>query len=436
MYHFIADGENAPNIVFAAMDKDIAAENFNVCANNIRSWPKEFAKQFKIKDQQKLITYGLGGELRAVSGDGNKMHSKNISCLILDELHTYYLPKHVELITGGRSSMGAREQPITLITSTAGTQRSISCKNEWDYAEKIRDGKENDKTYLPIIYAAHKDADPSDENTWIAANPNINLTVPIDFFRNEWQAMKQTPHGIDDFRRLYLNQWVACRTRWIDMDCIYEAKQLYQMPDEATRKKHECILGVDISANRDVTAIVANWLIDGVWYAEPHFAIPEKSADNRDRKDLTMYTSKWKDQNLTLTSGNCIDEDFIIAKMKELCGKYDVKCIAYDRYKMTTPIAKMMDEGIECLPVSQGKMDQEPATNYFERLWLNKKFVCNNLILDWMASNTEISTDTNGNKKVVKPTHDSPYKIDGIAAVINACHYQLTQENAYSPIVC
>jgi len=103
----------------------------------------------------------------------------------MDELHAwtgYYRTFYDTLVTGSAS----RTQPLHLIITTAGDDNSKLWLDDYSYACNVVDGTFKDESLFAIIYELDKDDDPADESLWIKANPNLNVSVKLDYLRQLW----------------------------------------------------------------------------------------------------------------------------------------------------------------------------------------------------------------------------------------------------------
>ena len=118
------------------------------------------------------------------------------------------------MVTG----MGAREQPLEFIISTAGSNWFGPCGQHWKECQEILEGTRVDETTFCIIYAADKDDDWQDENTLIKANPNYGISVDVDGLKNQLNKAKQSARKQNAFKTKHLNLWVGAKESWLNME--------------------------------------------------------------------------------------------------------------------------------------------------------------------------------------------------------------------------
>lgn len=101
----------------------------------------------------------------------------------------------------------------------------------------------------------HEDRDPTKRSSWRAANPAVGFTQSIDAVAAAYKTME-----LDDFRRAFLNQWIAARIdRVITMD-LWLPNQVTQSP---LTPGAPLWLAFDVAPARDGAAIVSAGQLEG-----------------------------------------------------------------------------------------------------------------------------------------------------------------------------
>lgn len=94
------------------------------------------------------------------------------------------------------TGMGAREQPMTLIITTAGYDITSPCYEKRTQVVEIlrrtRNGEENE-TIFGLIYGLDDDDDWTTPEALIKANPNYGISVKADFLRAKQLLGMSTP---------------------------------------------------------------------------------------------------------------------------------------------------------------------------------------------------------------------------------------------------
>lgn len=99
------------------------------------------------------------------------------------------------------TGMGAREQPMTLIITTAGYDITSPCYEKRTQVVEIlrrtRNGEENE-TIFGLIYGLDDDDDWTTPEALIKANPNYGISVKADFLRAKQLLGMSTPADKQD----------------------------------------------------------------------------------------------------------------------------------------------------------------------------------------------------------------------------------------------
>lgn len=415
LYLLFADNEEGAEVYSAAAERDQASLVFDTAAKMVRNG--SLSSRCKIIDSTKRIVYYKTGSLyHAISADARSKHGFNAHGVIYDELH---VAPNRDLWDVLATSMGAREQPLMVAITTAGYDRTSICWELHSYAVDIFEGRAEDPSFYPCIYAADENDDWEDEDVWSKANPNLEQSVSLDFLRQEYKRAKQIPAYQNTFRRLYLNQWVTQAVRWLDMESW---RACGDMPDEEVLKNNTGWLALDLSSTTDLSALVLAVPDDeGVIHVKLWCWCPEENIVLRSDRDKVPY-EYWVQQGwLEATPGNVVDYQWIRKKINDLKEEYShIQGVAYDRWGATQlSIQLEQEDGIYVLPHGQGYKDMSPAMKQTEQRILSKQIRHgNNPVLEWAINNVSVVSDPSENIKADKSK--STERIDPAIALIMA----------------
>jgi len=425
LYLLFADGEPGAEIYSAAADREQASLVFNAAATMVRK-SKWLSGISRIVDSQKrIVFYKKNSFYRAISSEAYSKHGFNAHAVVYDELH---VAPNRDLWDTLQTSMGARRQPLMLAITTAGYDRNSICWEVHEYARQVRDGVIKDPSFLPVIYSADPEDDWTDEKVWAKANPNLGVTIKLDFLRQECQRAKEIPAYQNTFRRLYLNQWTQQDTRWIDMEAWRECGGKVDYEELANLR---CWAGVDLSTTTDISscALVFEPDSDGVVHVLSYNWVPRENIAARVRCDRVPYDLWAQQGHITATEGNVIDYDYIrIAITDEIKRRFPLlQVVGYDPWNATKWAIDLESEGVPVMEVRQGFKTMSPACKELERLIIGRKLRHNNNpVLTWAMDNLVVAQDPAGN---IKPAKDkSTERIDPAVAVIIAISTMLQSE--------
>ena len=416
------DGEAAPEVYGAAVDRNQAGLVYRPAANMVRQNPA-LSKRCVCRDSMKrIINRENNGFYQVLSAEVPQKHGLNVHGCVIDELHAQPNRDLYDVLT--KYSGSARTQPLWVFITTAGTDRNSICYELHEKARQILNGTREDPTFYPVIYGLDDGEDWTDEANWYKANPSLGTILTIEDFRRDFEEAKQNPADENQFRQLRLNQWVKQNVRAIPLAkwdaCGGPIQSLYGRPVYG---------GLDLSATDDLTALcIAASTEDGYLDVMPHFWIPEDRMREHERKHRVPYT-KWIQQGfVTATPGSVIDYKFVIKDIADTCEALDLREMAFDRWGAAKVVQDLEELGFSLDPKArrrkliqfgQGYASMSAPTKELLRLVGDGKIRHgNNPVLRWNIDNFVTRSDPAGN---VKPDKEkATQKIDGVVAMIMA----------------
>lgn len=246
LYFLLADGEPSPLVVCAASTKEQANLVFGAARTMCELSPtlSKYTETFRDEIQAKTP---FGGALKRVAAVDGANDGMNISAVICDELHEWSGEKGESVWTVLTNGTGAREQPMVLQITTAGYDRTSLCYREYERCRQIESGESDRRNYHFCWIAAPDGADPTDPETWRAANPSYGVTVSEEFFADQFATKP-----LFVFQRYFLNQWTEGEDSWLPIGA-WEACE-----DRSAEIPYGSPIwvGVDVGIKRDCTAVV------------------------------------------------------------------------------------------------------------------------------------------------------------------------------------
>ncbi len=417
LYMLYADNEPSAEVYGAASDRQQASIVFDVAKKMVEMTPALMKRSKIMAAQKRLVNYSNAGFYQVLSADVGNKHGLNISCVVIDELHSLPNRDLYDVLTKGSSD--ARENPLHFIITTAGNDRNSICYELHQKALDVLSGRIIDPTFYPVVFGVPEDLDWEDEKNWYLANPSLGYTITIDRMRDAFRDAKNNPADEVTFRWLRLNQWVGSTVAWIP-DAVFMQGDIPIDLDEL--RGRECYAGLDLSTSEDITALALIFPPrddDEKYILLPFFWVPEENIAKKVRKTGVPY-DVWRAKGLLMaTPGNVIDYAYIQNKIEELSYEYHILEVAFDRWGSNMLVERLTEMGLTVVPFGQGYKDMSSSSRaFYENIMKGNLIHGGNPILRWMAGNVVIETDPAGN---IKPTKaKSKGKIDGIVAAIMA----------------
>jgi phage terminase large subunit-like protein len=412
------EAEKGGEIYSAATKRDQASVSWRAAASMVRR-NRALANEVGVHEsRQNLAHYDTESKFETVASDADTLDALGPQLAIIDEYHAHPDARVFDVL---RSGMGARREPLMLVTTTAGGKRQGACWELETDAIKILEGigeaEGSGDDLLAFIARLDEADDWSNERVWVKANPNLEVSCHLDYLRVEHRAAKRRPGAVGEFLRKHMNLWTEVSSAWMEMpdwDGCSAAVDL-----EALRGKR-CFVGIDLSAVSDYTAAVAVFPHeDGYMDVAPAFWIPAETLVERGRTDR-VPVMQWVQQGLvTATDGNAVDQDAVKEWLINLRERANVAEVPTDPHNATKLQTELLQLGFNVSSMRQGWVTMSPAIKQTEILIRKRRLRHGgNPVLRWMFSNVALKRDAHDNVSLHKGR--SADRIDGIVALVMA----------------
>ncbi len=194
----------------------------------------------------------------------------------------------------------------------------------------------------------------------------------------------------------------------------------------------KCFGGLDLSSTQDLTALVLQFEpteIDPYWRQLEWFWLPGDGLHEKGDKDRVPY-ARWREEgHLEALHGRAINKLAVARRAAEIASMYDLKALAFDRWRIEDFLMICEQEGISLplQPFGQGFKDMAPAVDEYERRLIDQQLAhVGNPVMTWCAANAVVMSDPAGNRKVAK--EKATGRVDGIVAAIMATGISITAQ--------
>lgn len=421
-YLTFGDGEPGAQGLCAASTRDQAALSFNPIRLVVEN-SSAFRTAGIRTTRAQIERLSDGSVMKPVVAEAGALQGLNVHAALTDELHVH---KDLSLLNALEAGSGSREQPLSLVITTADDGRRNS---PYDILVKeARNAASQDKVdgsrHYGAIWTAPKRRKLDDEEAWKAANPGLGQTPSRDYMRAAAAEAKNSPAARAFFQRYHLNQRVSLKGEFIS-EAQWDKNRLPEPVDEESLRDRPCVGGIDLAAVNDLNALC--WLFpddegEGVTALWRTWTNEENLHSLAKRTSNAVYD--WVDQGfLKVTPGNVADFDEIFDQILADTEKFDVLSVAYDPWNALALIPKLAAEGVPLVKLRQGTISLSPPMKEWQRLvYLARKgnpvFKHHNPVMDWCVGNLDIDIDASGNVKPSK--RESKDKIDLVAAAVDA----------------
>lgn len=422
LYMLMADGEPGPEIISAATKKDQSKIIWNESKRMVKKSPV-LRKRIRALVSE-LFFDANDGTFKPLSSDSNTLDGLNLHCSLIDELHAIEDKNLYDVIVDG---MSAREQPLSIITTTAGTVREGIFDIKYDEAQQIINGYDDpngykDEQVLPIIYELDKRDEWTDPQAWYKANPGLGTIKNYEELERKVNKAKANPLLVKNLLTKDFNVPETSSEAWLTFEQL-DNKDTFDITE---LKPDYGISGVDLSSSVDLTAACVLFQLpdDETLYFKHMYWLPENLLEKRTAEDKIPY-STWRDMGLLRTTpGNKVHYKFVVDWLLELRDEYDlyIPWIGYDSWSATYFVEELQSHfGKDAvIPVVQGKKTLSgPMKNMGADLESKKINYGNNPITKWNLSNVSVDIDKNDNIQPAKGNQQRK-RIDGVACMLNA----------------
>lgn len=409
LYMLTADGELGAEVYSGATSEKQAWEVFGPARQMAKLVP-DFLSAFGIEVNAKSLTrtaeMAKFEPVIGKPGDGASPH-----CSITDEYHEH--PTDDQLATM-ETGMGAREQPLSIVVSTAGDNVAGPCYDDWQQCQKMLEGVIEDDRLFAMIFTIDQEDDWTTEAALRKANPNYDVSVAADFLLAQQRDAINNPRKQGHFKTKHLNLWVQARDAFINMQRWAECRRDLKLEDF---KGKRCFVGMDLASKIDLTALELLFpMDDGTFVRFGRYYLPEETVQLPENQH---YQGWHKDGHLIATDGNQTDYFHVLDDIKELAETYDITEIAFDPHNATMLVTACQEEGLPMVSYGPTVLNFSEPMKQVEALIRDHKLLHDgDPVMNWAMSNVTAKIDRKDN---VFPNKERPEnKIDPFVALCMA----------------
>ena len=358
-----------------------------------------------------------GSTFAVLAADVAPVHGLSPSFFCYDELAQ--VPSRA-LYDALGTALGGRAQPLMVVISTQAATDTAPMSELIDYGLRIERGEIVDSGFHLTLFTAPIDCDPWKLATWRKANPALGDFRSLEDVKRLSLQAQHMPSAEVSFRNLILNQRVDTTEQFINAASWTACGEAAIIP--AGLRGRPCYAGLDLGATRDLTALVLVFLgDDGEYVALPFCWLPGETLGERQAEDGMPYATWAREGHLLTFPGRSTDPKAVALKIAELHGMYNIKGLAFDRWRVED-VRRELDAigcNVELIPFGQGFRDMAPALDFTERLIETGKLLHGrHPVLSMCAVNAKAEVDAAGNRKLSK--RKSTGRIDALVALTMA----------------
>lgn len=188
--------------------------------------------------------------------------------VIFDEMHAWkeHHRGYYDTLTTGSA---ARRQPLQVTISTKGDDNSLIFNEDLQYAYNVLNEIVTDDSLLVAIFEMDDGDELLDSDNWIKANPNLGVSVSMEYLEGQANEAKHKPTALKRFERYHGNRTVTS----VDSPINIELWDSLAGPISDPRDADRIGMGVDLGGRDDLAAY-------GVTLAFEHGRVKPKLDDD------------------------------------------------------------------------------------------------------------------------------------------------------------
>lgn len=424
------EAENGPQVIAAATTGQQARVVFKYAKTMVEK-TSGLRSAFGLEPfANSIASYNNGGSFKPINAKASTQDGLNPSCTILDEIHAH---KTHDLLNVLKSATGARKNPLFLYLTTEGYENAGPWPELRGFAKQVLEGVVEADHFLAVYYAVDdedkeagtKADDDFDEETWIKANPLMDVNpILLQELRKEAIEAKAMPGRHAEFKIKRLNRPSSVAGGWINLT---KWRQCAGPVDLEMLRPFPCWGGLDLASVGDFSSLRLVWNIDGHLYTHGWRFVPNAAVHRRTERGLVPYQHWVQSGHLLVAGDDVTDYDQVLSVILGLRERFNIKGIAYDPWNASQLVKKLDDADLPMEAFIQGPKSYHPAMQALERAYTSGKLSHgNDPVLNWCAANLVARTDVNMNTAPDKKR--ALEKIDDMVALLMGVGVPLLRE--------
>jgi len=369
--------------------------------------------------QSDLFIPATNATVKKVAFNYKSSDGYNPSAVVADEVAAWSGDAGLKTYEVFKSGMGARPEPLLLSCTTSGYVNDSIFDELMKRSTRFLMGESKEKRLLPFLYMI------DDVDKWNCidelqkSNPNLGVSVSVDYLLEEIAVAEGSLSKKAEFLTKYCNIKQNSSLAWLEAKLVEDACGDHLALEDF--KNTYCVLGIDLSQTRDLTACIAVIEKNGELYVFAQFFLPTEKIDEATQRDGIPYMAYVQRGILTLSGDNYVDYHDCYRWCTDLVEKYKILPlkVGYDRYSAQYLVQDMSAYGFHMDDVYQGE-NLYGIMQETEGLLEDRKIhIGDNDLLKIHLLNSAVKMSAErGRGKLIKLSPSA--HIDGVAALLDA----------------
>ena len=305
--------------------------------------------------QTDLSIAGTNSTVKKIAFAAKRSDGFNPSLCICDEIAAWDGEKGLRQYEVMKSGMGARLEGMLLSCTTSGYINDSIYDELVKRSTRFLLGDSKERRLLPFLYMIDDVEHWNDINELRKSNPNLGVSVSVDFMLEEIAIAEQSLSKKAEFITKYCCLKQSSSLAWLPAQVIEDAYGEQLHLDDF--RNSYCVGGIDLSQTRDLTVACVVIEKGGELYVISKFWLPAEKIDEASQRDQLPYNI-YIQRGLLQTSGdNFVDYHDVYAWFRQLVEEYQIYPLmtGYDRYSAQYLIKEMEQYGFHMDDVFQGE---------------------------------------------------------------------------------
>jgi len=438
----IRNWRQSAELIVLAPTIEVAQNAFAPARDMVKN-DDELADLLHVQEHIRTITHReTGATLKVVAADSNTVGGKKASFILVDEIHLFGSNNNAENMlreaTGGLASRP--EGCIIYLTTQSDKPPAGVFLQKLQYARGVRDGRIDDKRFLPVIYEFPQRMIDAGEHrkpeNFHIVNPNLGYSVDREYLERELAKSEESgEESVRGFLSKFLNVEIGLAllsNRWAGAE-FWEAQTRKAITLEYILERSEVVtVGIDGGGLDDLLGLAVigrdaetrEWL---VWCrAWAHPSVLER------RKDIAANLHDYaRAGELVLVKriGDDVDEVADIVEQVEAAGLlHQVGLDPAGIGAIQEAIAVREVDQEKLVGVSQGWRLGGAIKTAERKLAEGVLLVADQPMMRWCCSNARV--EPKGNAILITKQASGSAKIDPLMALFNAVSLMATNPPA------
>ena len=369
--------------------------------------------------QSDLCILGTNSTVKKIAFSAKKSDGFNPSLTICDEVASWRGDAGLKQYEVMKSAMGARPDAMLLSCTTSGYENDSIYDELIKRSTRFLLGDSKERRLLPLLYMIDDLDKWSDINELMKSNPNLGVSVSVDFMLEEIAVAEGSLSKRAEFITKYCCLKQTSSLAWLEAQVVEKASGAPIRPEEF--KDHYCVGGIDLSQTRDLTSAVIVVEKQGELYVLAHFWLPAEKIDEAIQRDGVPYNIFIQRGLLSPSGDNFVDYHDAYNWFVRMIEEYQLLPlqVGYDRYSAQYLVNDMKAYGFHMDDIFQGENLYGVIQETQGLLEDGRIHIGDNDLLKSHLLNSAIKMSTErGRGKLVKLAPS--LHIDGCAALLDA----------------